>query len=328
MISISGIGRIQRMAISLVMATYNGEKFLKEQLESIRIQSLEPDEVLIFDDQSTDKTVTIIQDFIATHGLAHWKLYVNHENKGYAKNFIEGISQAKNEIIFFSDQDDIWNEDKIEKMSIAFIDKKILAVDSDYKPLVSSDMDKLSKIFFWLEDKTTRQTGKFHISKFESFGLLSGRPGWTMAVRKDFFDANKGYFVQGFSHDRFVAGIAAMNNGLYHYSSKTGQFRRWPNSTTAFAGPKTSLIEKEVKVSEQYAKRADVFINYLKQNNKLESKAKKHALLISQKKYFENRILFLKSRNFSDYFRTLINAKKIDSVWKLKDLLIVLKIMK
>lgn len=62
------------MKVSVVMATYNGEGYIYEQMLSICHQTMPPDEVVIFDDCSKDQTVAVIRDFIESHGLGNWKL--------------------------------------------------------------------------------------------------------------------------------------------------------------------------------------------------------------------------------------------------------------
>ena len=106
--------------ISVVMATYNGERYVEKQLQSILNQSLMPDEVIIRDDGSNDSTVQIVQEFIKKHNLSSWEIKINEENLGYRKNFANLLSLANGDYIFLSDQDDEWLGDKIEKMSTIF----------------------------------------------------------------------------------------------------------------------------------------------------------------------------------------------------------------
>jgi glycosyltransferase involved in cell wall biosynthesis len=95
------------------MATYNGAKFLKEQLGSLVAQTRLPDELIICDDTSSDQSMDILLDFART---APFKVEVirNEKNVGYAKNFEKAISLCTGEIIFLSDQDDVWFPEKIE----------------------------------------------------------------------------------------------------------------------------------------------------------------------------------------------------------------------
>ncbi len=102
------------MKTSVLIATYNGEQFIEEQLASICDQSLQPDEVLIRDDCSTDSTCERIRSFIALHGLSAWRLEVNECNLGFRKNFRMLAEQATGDVMFFCDQDDVWAPCKIE----------------------------------------------------------------------------------------------------------------------------------------------------------------------------------------------------------------------
>lgn len=95
--------------ISVCMATYNGEKYIQEQIESILNQLDETDELVISDDGSTDKTLEIIKNFHDKRiNLIH-----NTEEHGYTKNFENALKNATGDIFFLSDQDDFWLPDKV-----------------------------------------------------------------------------------------------------------------------------------------------------------------------------------------------------------------------
>ena len=98
------------MKISVCMATYNGEKYIKEQLESILSQIGENDEVIISDDSSTDNTVEIIKAFSDNR----IKIFENQKFKYPIFNFENALNNATGDIIVLSDQDDIWKVNKIE----------------------------------------------------------------------------------------------------------------------------------------------------------------------------------------------------------------------
>lgn len=97
------------MSISVCMATYNGAKFLTQQLESIIPQLNEEDELVIVDDCSTDNTLRIIQ---STNDF-RIKIFLNETNRGHVYSFGRALELASNDIIFMSDQDDIWLEGRI-----------------------------------------------------------------------------------------------------------------------------------------------------------------------------------------------------------------------
>lgn len=100
--------------IGTVIATYNGEKYVEEQIDSILNQSLRPHKIIVVDDCSTDKTAGIV----ARYRGAHPEIIIfeqNEKNMGYVKTFEHGISVCQTDYIAISDQDDIWKPDKIEK---------------------------------------------------------------------------------------------------------------------------------------------------------------------------------------------------------------------
>src|SRR5262245_33463585 len=105
--------------ISIALCTYNGAKFLSSQLESYLVQTQMPDEVVVCDDRSNDQTVEILKAF-AERAPFSVRVLVNDQNLGSTKNFEKAISLCSGEFIFLSDQDDIWNPDKIEKMTAPF----------------------------------------------------------------------------------------------------------------------------------------------------------------------------------------------------------------
>lgn len=97
---------------SIAMCTYNGERFLLEQLQSFVNQSTLPDELVVCDDCSQDATLEILKKFEAEAPFPV-RIYSNSENLGFIKNFEKAISLCQNEIIFLCDQDDIWMPEKI-----------------------------------------------------------------------------------------------------------------------------------------------------------------------------------------------------------------------
>lgn len=104
--------------ISVCMTTYNGEKYITEQLSTILDQTRKPDEVVICDDGSTDHTVAFIGDFIQKHGLEKsWRLVINEQRKGYPANFYYAMGLCRGDIVFLADQDDVWNKEKLAHMT-------------------------------------------------------------------------------------------------------------------------------------------------------------------------------------------------------------------
>ncbi len=98
------------MKISVCMATYNGELYIEEQVNSILKQLRQDDELIISDDNSSDQTSAIIKRI----NDKRINFIINGGEKGYAKNFENALKRASGDIIFLSDQDDVWVDNKVE----------------------------------------------------------------------------------------------------------------------------------------------------------------------------------------------------------------------
>lgn len=116
---------------------------MKTQLDSIRLQTLQPDEVLIFDDLSTDDTAILIRDYINHYQLKHWTFKINRQNQGFKANFTQALFASSGDIVFLCDQDDYWHHDKVEQM-VAIMKEKpfILTLASDFE-LINDSGDLL-----------------------------------------------------------------------------------------------------------------------------------------------------------------------------------------
>src|ERR1700761_555678 len=102
---------MQDLLVSIAVCTYNGERFLSKQLDSLLRQSYSNIEIVIADDCSTDNTWSILQDYADKD--ARVKPYKNKYNLGHTLNFEKAIKLCKGEYIALCDQDDIWETDKI-----------------------------------------------------------------------------------------------------------------------------------------------------------------------------------------------------------------------
>jgi glycosyltransferase involved in cell wall biosynthesis len=104
-------------SISVVMATFNGEKFIKEQLETIISQTIQPQEIIICDDCSSDQTIKINESL--NNPLI--KIYQNSTKIGVVENFKKGVSLTKDgNFIALSDQDDVWFKTNLKHYIILF----------------------------------------------------------------------------------------------------------------------------------------------------------------------------------------------------------------
>lgn len=116
---------VNKPLVSVAMATYNGEKYIKEQLDSILINLNENDELIISDDGSTDKTIDIIKKYQRKDKRI--KL-IDGPRLGVKQNFANAIKESNGKYIFLSDQDDIWDKNKVKKVLNIFEKEKCQVV--------------------------------------------------------------------------------------------------------------------------------------------------------------------------------------------------------
>lgn len=109
------------MKISVCMASFNGSQYINAQIKSILKQIRNSDEIIIVDDASSDNTVSIIKKFNSNQ----IKLFVNKKNIGISASFSQAMSLADGDIIFLSDQDDIWQSNKVSFILSLFRNSKI-----------------------------------------------------------------------------------------------------------------------------------------------------------------------------------------------------------
>ena len=135
------------MQISVALATYNGARYLDEQLASIEAQTHLPAEIVVSDDGSTDTTLEIVRAFAARAGFSV-RILENRERLGFADNFLRAAETCSFPLIAFCDQDDVWLPDKLERaLKRLTVDDSLLAmhrltvVDEDLQQYGCWDQD-------------------------------------------------------------------------------------------------------------------------------------------------------------------------------------------
>ena len=137
--------------ISVAMATYQGERFIREQIDSILTQLGEGDELIISDDGSRDRTRSIIQDYQRTDSRV---ILVDGPCQGIVKNFENAIRHAHNERIFLADQDDVWAPDKVKTVMACFEQTDAVLVMHD-ACVVDEQLKEVEPSFFRLRRSRT-----------------------------------------------------------------------------------------------------------------------------------------------------------------------------
>lgn len=197
--------------VSVCIASFNGEKFILEQLLSILKEINNDDEVVISDDASTDKTVTIIKSIQDSRiKLLEGKIF-----RDPIKNFQNALMEAKGDIIFLSDQDDIWLEGKYSEMLQLLVHYDLVVSDSI---IVDSELKQLHSSFFKYFN-----SGKGILKNI----IQSCYYGSCMAFKKKVLAASLPFpNTKEIGHDLWIGLIAEITGKVYFYPKPLLLYRR------------------------------------------------------------------------------------------------------
>jgi Glycosyl transferase family 2 len=202
------------LSVSVAVATYNGQRYLAEQLQSMAAQTRVPDEIVFGDDGSADGTEAIVQAFAAAHPHITVRWHRNVCNLGSSANFEAIVRRCTGDVVVFSDQDDIWLPQRIERLLAAMDGKQKclgafsngLLMDGDGAAIPGTLFDSIE---FSAEERQRFVQG-------DALGVLLRRnvvTGAALAVRRNALHAAMP-FCTGWTHDYLIAVVAACTSEL------------------------------------------------------------------------------------------------------------------
>ena len=217
--------------ISVCIATYNGEKYIVEQIESILTQLPDDGEIIISDDCSTDDTLNLINSF----NDKRISIYKN-ESRNLIKNFENAIKHARGEIIFLADQDDIWALDKVKKM-LEIFDKGFDIVVSDCE-IINAEYKVVVPSYFKAID-----SGSGFIRNLVK---RNSYMGCCMAFRTTVKEMALPFPEKIPMHDLWIGMLGEINYKPYFLDEKLVMYRQHENnaSDTSLGISKYSLWQK------------------------------------------------------------------------------------
>lgn len=225
------------MKISVALCTYNGENFISDQLKSILRQTVSVNEIVICDDNSTDKTVSICENTLRTSGI-DYKIIVNKASLGVAKNFLKALKLTTGDYVFTCDQDDVWHTDKVEiflgeakktKKDLYFSNG--ILIDSEGKPLGNT----LWEAYHICYNNIIR---KPLIHTLVRNSLATGA---AMMVSRNLIDSIDN-IPENWLHDEWFAIAAALKNSALPINSTTFDYRQ--HGKNVVGAKKRTLVEK------------------------------------------------------------------------------------
>ncbi|MBB4807644.1 glycosyltransferase involved in cell wall biosynthesis [Chryseobacterium defluvii] len=213
------------MKTSVALCTYNGEKFLKEQIESILHQTIKVDEIIVCDDGSTDQTTSILSEYQKKFPEL-FKIQINETNLRSVKNFEKAVSLCSHDIIFLSDQDDVWVGNKVEKYLEYFSEHPEISVLCSNGYGINEKSEILDVFPIWEVPELLRQKGT-PMNYFDYITFIGNiATGASMAIRKTFVkDILPFPSVKGFHHDEWIALIASSQNKFEILNEKYFKYR-------------------------------------------------------------------------------------------------------
>jgi len=216
----------ERPSVSVVMCTFNGERFVAEQLESILNQTVLPDEIIISDDGSSDSTLAVIDNVRQASELAvRWDIQTRASPLGPAKNFESALKRATGDVIALADQDDVWVPHKLEVLLGRVVDTNgALLVHSD--ALLTDELGRPGSTLMkalWL----TRGERRSLVSGNALRALLRRNlvTGATVILAKELRDA-AAPIPDNWLHDEWLGLVAALHGGLVFEQSKLVHYRQ------------------------------------------------------------------------------------------------------
>lgn len=244
------------MTTSVCMGIYNGENYIEEQLTSILRQVKPADEVILCDDNSTDKTTAIVRNFIEANRLQKsWKLFHNRENIGYPGNFYYAMSLCNMDLVFLADQDDIWEEHKIQRMCALLEEKEEAKILSCKFGLVDREGKKIHAAMAPVHSKNTGKLREVTIEdvfyKFEWPGMvLAYRNGWYREWARRLGQTGNQERIGRIPHDLLLCARAAEEHGFFQMDEELAWHRRHDHNTGREEHKVKKLLRKERKLRE------------------------------------------------------------------------------
>lgn len=271
------------MKISVALCTYNGERFLKAQLDSIFDQTLPVNEIIICDDGSTDQTEAILREYQKKHPETV-KIYINGKNLKSVKNFEKAISLCTGEIIFLCDQDDIWEKEKTKKFIKYFNEFPLIKAICSNGIIIDNDGNPVDQLTIWSIPKLLQEAGitvdYFNIIAFIENIATGAGMAFRSSLRKDILPIPE---KSGFHHDEWIALVSSHENGFMFIEDQLLRYRVHDNQQVGGIGYKNtdSTRKKLIRHFDLFSGQK-TFSQYKKFLKRLSESYQKHLELISR----------------------------------------------
>lgn len=247
--------------IGIVIATYNGERYVKEQIESILNQTVQPNQIVISDGGSSDNTVSICESMLENSGI-DYNILISDIRLSIRDNFQKGLVNCDSDIIFFADQDDVWNKNKLEIMLKCFSDENVCMVFTNAS-IVDENLKDVNKCL-WTSIGYKYTEGIFVYKKLstEYMNMIFKHnivTGMCMAITKELKNFSIP-FSENSIHDVWIAFLAIFYGDVVAISDKCVRYRQHGNNAIGT----TTSISSSLKHRYGYAQRVESRERFIK----------------------------------------------------------------
>lgn len=287
--------------VSVALCTFNGEKYLSQQLDSLINQSYLNLEIVIVDDASTDKTLEILKRYQGNNPAI--KLILNEKNIGFNQNFKKAIKLCTADYVAIADQDDIWELNKIALMMDKIGDNLLMYHDSAY-------IDREGK----LTGKSIRSHHRFVSGKCaEKLVYYNCVAGHTCLIKKELI-AITPEFDQYFYYDWWLAYTAACTGKINYLTDKLVLHRKYEESSTG--QDKSNASKIRVRQLELFNKHKltptplkEILAQLISEYKSVEHKHFSIKLFFILLKY-SNSLLYVRKRSFFSQLKLIYNESR------------------
>lgn len=292
------------MRISVVMAVYNGKKYIDEQISSIVGQTLKPDEMVLIDDASVDDCGDIIGRY-KDKGI-DIRYFCHEANQGYGKTFFEALEVADGDIIFLADQDDVWVSDKIETMAREFQENSQILCLSCRNTIINGEGEVLKK----------EKAGKARCQKVSMADLIRQnalRPGMTLAISRKLRDMVVGVDTEPFvQHDRLIEFVACKEGGFFVLNEYLSYYRIHGQNTSGMNLTNKPRTDLDGRIWQ--AEKEETYLEKLMEVFHLETDEELYGICREYQKFFYKRKRLIQGNLCSYLYHVIGDMDKFSSI--------------
>lgn len=255
--------------ISVALASYNGAKYICEQLDSILAQTYQDFELIVCDDCSTDSTWQILEEYARRDSRI--KVFRNDTNLGFKKNFEKAVLLCKGDYVALSDQDDIWTENHLEFLLKNLGEKSISGANA---VLVNKDGVSMGRRLNEVDGLDFFQDDKFIYRVVFTGGPIQGS---AMLMPRVFLEKCLPIPENVLYHDAWFVACACLDNGINYSFEIINKYRQHGGNVTFFGHNRKRSILQKLRLRIDFLKHGDAtdrfcYVDNLKERYGLENK--------------------------------------------------------